>query len=161
MPIQKQASLVFDLLNSCPDISIILFSGRNQKNELKPFYQRFEERMSGNKPNLFFSGDITKSIAEELSLMRELSLMVSMDSANMHLAALVGIPVVGLFGTTHPYLGFIPYLQGDSGTYGVKDLVCRPCTVFGKGTCYRGDFACMVNLDSETVLSKIKDRLSY
>ncbi len=161
MPIQKQASLVFDLLNSCPDISIVLFAGRNQKEELNSFYLRFEDGMNERKKNLYFSGDITNNLEEELSLIRELSLMVSMDSANMHLAALVGIPVVGLFGTTHPYLGFIPYLQGESGTYGVKDLVCRPCTVFGKGTCYRGDFACMENLDSETVLSKIKDRLSY
>ena len=43
----------------------------------------------------------------ELNLMSHLDVMLSMDSANMHLASLVNIPVVSVWGATHPYAGFM------------------------------------------------------
>ena len=45
-------------------------------------------------------------LARELSSMAELDVMLSMDSANMHLASLAGTPVVSVWGATHPYAGF-------------------------------------------------------
>lgn len=51
------------------------------------------------------------SLEEELSLISNLDLMVSMDSANGHLAAMFGIPVLTLWGITHPFAGFIPFHQ--------------------------------------------------
>lgn len=44
-------------------------------------------------------------ISDELILMSHLRLMISMDSGNMHLASLVNIPVVSIWGATHPYAG--------------------------------------------------------
>jgi len=37
--------------------------------------------------------------------------MLSMDSGNAHLAAMYGIPIVSLWGVTHPFAGFCPYGQ--------------------------------------------------
>ena len=37
-----------------------------------------------------------------------------------------------------------------------EELDCRPCTVFGKGTCRRGDFACMNWLTPEKVYNEIR-----
>lgn len=51
------------------------------------------------------------SFEEELALLSNLDLMVSMDSANGHLAAMYGIPVITLWGVTHPYTGFVPFNQ--------------------------------------------------
>ena len=51
------------------------------------------------------------SLSEELALISNLDLMISMDSGNGHLAALYGIPVVTLWGVTHPYAGFAPIGQ--------------------------------------------------
>ncbi len=48
---------------------------------------------------------------EELSLISNLDLMLSMDSGNAHLAAMYGIPVITLWGVTHPYAGFAPFGQ--------------------------------------------------
>ncbi|HBC05033.1 MAG TPA: ADP-heptose--LPS heptosyltransferase RfaF, partial [Aequorivita sp.] len=45
---------------------------------------------------------------EELALISNLDLMLSMDSGNGHLAAMYGVPVVTLWGVTHPYAGFVP-----------------------------------------------------
>ncbi len=51
------------------------------------------------------------ALDEELILMSHLSVMLSMDSGNAHMAAMMGINVVTLWGVTHPYAGFIPYNQ--------------------------------------------------
>ena len=50
---------------------------------------------------------------EELILISNLDLMVSMDSGNAHLAAMFGIKTITLWGVTHPYAGFYPYCQSQ------------------------------------------------
>lgn len=50
-------------------------------------------------------------LKEELSLISNLDVMLSMDSGNSHLAANYGIPVVTLWGVTHPFAGFYPFGQ--------------------------------------------------
>lgn len=54
------------------------------------------------------------TLSEELALISNLDLMVSMDSGNGHLAAMYGIPVITLWGVTHPYAGFAPIGQPES-----------------------------------------------
>ena len=51
------------------------------------------------------------NLEQELKLISNLDVMLSMDSSNGHLAALVGIKVVTLWGATHPYAGFAPFNQ--------------------------------------------------
>lgn len=51
------------------------------------------------------------SLQEELILMQQLTLMLAMDSGNAHMAALMGIKVLTLWGVTHPNSGFKPYNQ--------------------------------------------------
>lgn len=53
------------------------------------------------------------SFEEELILISNLDLMLSMDSGNGHLAAMYGVPVVTIWGVTHPYAGFTPFNQPE------------------------------------------------
>ena len=93
------------------------------------------------------------SFKEELSVISNMDVMVSMDSANMHLASLFGVPVVSVWGATHPFAGF--YGWGQPAETAVQiDLYCRPCSVFGNKPCFRGDHACMEQLPEE-ILKKI------
>lgn len=48
---------------------------------------------------------------QELTLIASFDVMLSMDSANGHLAANFGVPVITLWGATHPYSGFSPFGQ--------------------------------------------------
>jgi len=98
------------------------------------------------------------SLAEELVFMHKLDLMIAMDSSNMHMAALVGTQVVSIWGATDPLTGFSAWMQPDSFSIRipVEELNCRPCTIYGKGECKRGDFACMNWLTPEIVFSKIE-----
>ena len=56
------------------------------------------------------------SLSEELALISNLDLMVSMDSGNGHLAAMFGVPVITIWGVTHPYAGFAPFNQPESNS---------------------------------------------
>lgn len=94
------------------------------------------------------------SFSEELSIISNMDMMVSMDSANMHLASLFGVPVVSVWGATHPFAGFYGWGQPAENAIQI-DLFCRPCSVFGNKPCYRGDHACMQRLPEENIIEKV------
>jgi ADP-heptose:LPS heptosyltransferase len=96
-------------------------------------------------------------LGTQLAFLRKMQFMVTMDSANMHLAALSGVKTITIWGATHPFAGFSAYLQPPERNIQIskEELSCRPCTVFGSGTCRRGDFACMRWLTPEKVFEKI------
>jgi ADP-heptose:LPS heptosyltransferase len=98
------------------------------------------------------------SLDQELLFMSKLDLMIAMDSSNMHMAALVGIKVISIWGGTDPLAGFGAWMQPDNFSIRipVEELTCRPCTIYGKGECKRGDFACMNWLTPEHVFQKIE-----
>ena len=95
------------------------------------------------------------SLKEELKKISELELMISMDSANMHLASLMGTRCISVWGSTHHFAGFLSYGQSEKDIVEVKDLTCRPCSVFGDKECFRGDYACLEELDIQKIIDKI------
>ncbi|MCD0488758.1 glycosyltransferase family 9 protein [Pedobacter sp. MC2016-14] len=95
---------------------------------------------------------------EELKLISNLDVMLSMDSSGMHLASLKNIPVVSVWGATHPYAGFLGYGQSIDDAVQIA-LYCRPCSVYGNIPCYRGDFACMNQLNEDNVIEKVINKL--
>jgi len=90
----------------------------------------------------------------ELALMGQLDVMLSMDSANMHLASLVGTRVVSIWGGTHPFAGFLGWNQKMEECVQL-DLPCRPCSVYGNKPCLRGDYACMNGIVPSQILEKL------
>ena len=90
----------------------------------------------------------------ELALMGQLDVMLSMDSANMHLASLVGTRVVSIWGGTHPFAGFLGWNQKAEDCIQL-DLPCRPCSVYGNKDCSRGDYACMNGIAPSQIQEKL------
>jgi ADP-heptose:LPS heptosyltransferase len=101
-------------------------------------------------------------MAEEIALMHQLDLMICTDSSNMHLAALSGIPLLSIWGGTHPDVGFAPYDYGGENILQIsrKELPCRPCSVFGTETCHRGDFACLTRITVPDVMGRVEKLLA-
>lgn len=95
-----------------------------------------------------------QSLKGELALMGQLDVMLSMDSANMHLASLVGARVVSIWGGTHPYAGFLGWNQKAEDCVQL-DLPCRPCSVYGNKPCLRGDYACMNGITPSQIIEKL------
>ena len=99
-----------------------------------------------------------QSLRGELALMGQLDVMLSMDSANMHLASLVGTRVVSIWGGTHPFAGFLGWNQKAEDCIQL-DLPCRPCSVYGNKPCSRGDYACMNGITPEQIIGKLSPNL--
>ena len=100
------------------------------------------------------------SLGEELALISHLDVMLSMDSAGMHLASLMGVEVISIWGATHPYAGFLGYGQKEENCIQIE-LYCRPCSVYGNKPCYRGDHACMQGIDSGIIIARINKKLGH
>lgn len=98
---------------------------------------------------------------QELALMQQLDLMLCVDSSNMHLATLTGTPLLSIWGGTHPSVGFGPFQRDKESILQIseQELSCRPCSVYGKETCHRGDFACMTRITIPMVASRIEGAL--
>lgn len=95
------------------------------------------------------------SFSEELNLISQMDLMLTMDSANMHLASLYGIPVVSVWGGTHPFLGFYGWAQDIQNAVQL-DLPCRPSSVYGKNDCpVHGKGGCMQGISAGMIVEKI------
>lgn len=126
-----------------------LFGGLDEKDSLAAF----REKLPGS---VNLAGMI--SLEEELALMSRLDLMIAMDSSNMHMAALVDTKIISIWGATDPLSGFGAWMQPEEYSISIsaEELTCRPCTIYGKGECARGDFACMKWLTPEIVFERIK-----
>lgn len=97
--------------------------------------------------------------AAELALFNHLDAVLTMDSANMHLAAIAGAPVLSIWGATHTYCGFKGWRQSPNDTIELP-LDCRPCSVFGDKPCFRGDHLCMRAIKPETVYARLAKLLN-
>ena len=94
----------------------------------------------------------------ELALLSNCDVMVSMDSANMHLASLVRLPVVSIWGATHPYCGFLGWHQEERNAVQIN-LPCRPCSVFGNKPCLRDDYFCLTGIKPQMIIDRIRQVL--
>ena len=130
-------------------MQILVFGGNEDSDKLAVFQSKVPHSTS-------LAGKLT--LDEELLFMTKLDLMIAMDSSNMHMAALVGTKVISIWGGTDPLSGFSAWMQPDNFSIRipVEELTCRPCTIYGKGECKRGDFACMNWLTPEMVFQKIE-----
>ena len=98
------------------------------------------------------------SLSQELALMQKVDLMVTMDSSNLHMASLVGTPVISIWGPTHSHTGFEPLGTNNDLKVEIDPsmLTCRPCSVFGNKPCFRGDYACLNWVEVADVKDKIR-----
>lgn len=92
-------------------------------------------------------------VAQLLVLLRRAACVVCNDSAPIHLAELVGTPVVAIFGPTIPQFGFAPRLP--SSVVVERSLPCRPCSVHGGHHCPVGTHACLREIVPATVLQQV------
>lgn len=95
------------------------------------------------------------NFAGELRLISNLDLMLSMDSANMHIASLVNTPVLSVWGATSPLAGFLGWGQSETDCIQLP-LDCRPCSIFGDKPCKFGDYRCMDIQPQEIAATVIK-----
>jgi len=101
-PLDLMKEVIFEL-DKTQQYKILLFGGgKEESSKLKSIATDFS--------SVICVVDVL-SFKEELALISNLDVMLSMDSGNGHLAAMYGVPVISLWGVTHPFAGFAPFGQ--------------------------------------------------
>ena len=147
-PVRLMEQVVEQLLAKHPDTRIYLFGKGQREDETFP-------KWCTAHPQCVYVSQHLNNLRDELILMSHLQVMVSMDSANMHLASLVATPVVSVWGATHPFTGFMGWNQSPENAIQIP-LECRPCSIYGQKPCLRGDYACMRNIAPEQIVNRVE-----
>jgi heptosyltransferase-2 len=112
-----------------------------------------------SKSSLVHDASGALTLLQSAELIRRCRLLVSNDSAPMHLATAVGTPVVAIFGATVPAFGF-----GPTGPFDVvveiQGLKCRPCSIHGGEKCPIKTFDCMFDISNNRVFRTAMEILS-
>jgi heptosyltransferase-2 len=97
---------------------------------------------------------VAAGIREAAAVASFARVIVSNDSATLHLGAALGVPAVGIFGSTVPAFGFAP--SGPRDAVVEVPLPCRPCSVHGLRRCPLGHHRCMRDIAPEAVLDAVR-----
>jgi ADP-heptose:LPS heptosyltransferase len=146
-PPRLMEQVIFQLIQKCPKARIFLFGKGEQED-------KYFQLWCAQYHQCLFVSRHCENMYQELIVMSHLDVMLSMDSANMHLASLTAVPVVSVWGATHPMAGFFGFNQSEDNAIQI-DLDCRPCSIFGNKPCQRGDYACLQNIPPERIVERI------
>lgn len=129
-------------------VQVLLFGGGTAEHQMLD--QITKHTSAINLANQF-------TFEEELDLISNLDVMIAMDSGNGHLAAMYGIPVITLWGNTHPYAGFAPYAQPPENqlTVDLDAYPKVPTSIFGK-TIVDGYETVTDTIDTTLIIQRLK-----
>lgn len=147
-PLNKMESIV-DKLTQNEDYQVFLFGGGKKEHDILAQWEKKYPRC------ISLSGKY--ELKEELKQISNLDVMLSMDSANMHMASLKGVPVVSVWGGTHSCCGFLGWKQKSDNII-ERDLKCRPCSVFGNKKCRFEQYQCL-DIEPEVIIERIKNQV--
>jgi len=142
-----EMTLVIEALSK--DYKVVLFGGGQKEIEILNGI----EKAFNNVVNV--AGKL--SLDEELDVISNLDVMLSMDSGNSHLAAMLGIKTVTIWGVTHPYAGFNPFNQpADYALLSDRNKFPKiPTSVYGNK--YPEDYKeASKSISPKTIIEKIK-----
>ena len=148
-PISKMKMVIHELQK---DYKVLLFGGGRQESEsLKKLALKYKN---------VFSTAAKFSLEQELDIISNLKEMLSMDSSNGHIAAMLGVNVVTLWGVTHPFAGFAPFNQKTTNNILAdrKKYPKIPTSIYGN---YfpKGYELVMQTIQPETVIKAVRSNL--
>jgi ADP-heptose:LPS heptosyltransferase len=143
---------VIDTLALDENNKILLFGGGKKETEI------LNTLTSGKENVINMAGKI--KFSQELQLISNLDVMLSMDSGNAHIAAMLGAKVITLWGATHPYAGFSPFHQPFENAL-VSDRILYPklpTSVYGNKK-VEGYEDAMRTIAAEKIVASIQTKL--
>ncbi|QBN19307.1 glycosyltransferase family 9 protein [Flavobacterium nackdongense] len=143
---------VINKLAENSNYKILLFGGGKKEIELLDSLSKGKENVVVVAGKLQFQ--------QELQLISNLDLMLSMDSGNAHIAAMLGVKVITLWGATHPFTGFSPFNQPlENALVSDRNLYPKlPTSVYGNKI-VEGYEDAMRTISVESVVYKINSSI--
>jgi len=143
---------VINLLADKTDYTLFLFGGGAAETS------QLEKFAEGHANVIVTAGKL--KLQQELNLISHLDVMLSMDSGNAHIAAMLGVKVVTLWGATHPYAGFAPFNQPEDYTLtsDKEKYPLLPTSIYGNKI-VEGYEDVMRTIEPKTVSNKVNEVL--
>lgn len=143
---------VLDQIAAWQGVRIFLLGqGDNERDQFRKWTAKYANATS--------LAECRNGFPAELALLSHCDVMLSMDNMNMHLASLVRVPVVSVWGASHPYCGFMGWKQDEANVVQLN-MACRPCSLFGDKKCYYNDFFCLTGIQPQMVISAVEKVLN-
>ena len=110
--------------------------------------------------NVVSMAEVKHTFIDEYALLGKCDLMLTMESANMHLASLVDLQAMTIWGPTSPACGYLGYNQVVEDDIQL-DMDCRPCSITGDKPCKYGDFPCLKDIKPEDIVQRVIEAVEY
>ena len=130
----------------------LMGGGKSEKIALRPIVRKYK--------NVISMAEIKHKFIDEYALLAKCELMLTMESANMHLASLVDTQAMTIWGPTSPACGYLGYNQVVEDDIQL-DMECRPCSITGDKPCKFGDFPCLKNIKPEYIAQHVIEAVEY
>ncbi|MBM4158747.1 MAG: glycosyltransferase family 9 protein [Ignavibacteria bacterium] len=142
----KFAEIINDFSET--DIPVILTGSKDD-------YDVCNEIVNLTKHNRIYNLAGKFNLLQTAELIRRTEILISNDSAPLHIANAVGTKVFAVFGATIPQFGFYPYGEEDK-IFEIKNLKCRPCSIHGGKKCPVKTFDCMLGINTNEIILELK-----
>ena len=123
---------------------IIIFGDEKEKE----LVSQIAESLKGQNPIVAAGLKLNQLVA----LIDRCKILVSNDSGLMHIATARNVPVVAIFGPTHPKLGFTPF--GEKSIALSANVKCSPCSLHGQTPCHQKSRFCMDFISPQKVVEE-------
>ena len=145
---------VIDDLAKNKNVKILLFGGGSTE------IQKLNQLQNNHENVMVVAGEL--SFEAEIQLISNLDVMLSMDSGNSHIAAMLGVKVITLWGATHPFAGFKPFNQPDDFclTADRAQFPLLPTSIYGNKK-VEGYDEVMRTILPEKIVFSIQSQLTY
>ena len=130
----------------------LMGGGKAEKIALRPIARKYKHVVS--------MAEVKHQFIDEYALLGKCDLMLTMESANMHLASLVDLQAMTVWGPTSPACGYLGYNQIVEDDIQL-DMECRPCSITGDKPCRFGDFPCLKNIPPEYIVQHVIEAVEH
>lgn len=143
---EEKFAKVCQILNQKPQIKIILFGDQRDQGVVEKINRSTKSQKLFKAVNL--------PLSKLVGLIKRCDCFITNDSGPMHIASALGVPVVAIFGPTHPNLGFSPV--GSENTVLTAQVKCSPCSLHGEKRCRQKARLCMDLIEPEMVTDAVE-----
>jgi len=130
----------------------LMGGGKSEKIALRPIAKKYK--------NVISMAEVKHKFIDEYALLGNCDLMLTMESANMHLASLLDLQAMTIWGPTSPACGYLGYNQVVEDDIQL-DMDCRPCSITGDKPCKYGDFRCLKNIDPDEIARRVIEAVEH
>lgn len=146
-PLDKMEQVIQYFSLKSEQYEILVFGGGNKEKAIVNDWKKKSPRLVNLIDKIPFE--------DEVLIIAHANLIITMDSANLHLASLLNTPVISIWGTTVPKCGYYPEKEPIERAIS-KDLDCQPCSLWGDDACFKSQkYECM-DIDPEIIVKKIE-----